>query len=132
MCIEVMRDLVIEVGALGRFVFPRGYYIYVGSAMNGLEARVQRHLKTSLGSVTAVHWHIDYLLKETGVQINRIYVLTTDDRMECVIATAISKINKSIKGFGCSDCRCDSHLFNVDNCDFISELGLKILNISDL
>ncbi len=34
------RAQTIRVGALGAFNFPRGYYVYSGSALNGLRARV--------------------------------------------------------------------------------------------
>ena len=33
----------IRVGKLGRMAFEAGYYIYVGSAMLSLEARLKRH-----------------------------------------------------------------------------------------
>ena len=47
----------IRVGSLGDFAFPSGRYIYTGSAMNGLAARVARHLRRDKKR----HWHIDYL-----------------------------------------------------------------------
>jgi uncharacterized protein YdeI (YjbR/CyaY-like superfamily) len=34
------RAKMIRVGALGAFRFPRGYYVYIGSALNELSARV--------------------------------------------------------------------------------------------
>ena len=65
LCIIVKEEVIVEVGTLGRHIFTPGRYIYVGSAMNGLEARVQRHLYTSHGVLRSIHWHIDYLLKES-------------------------------------------------------------------
>ena len=122
LCIEVMRDLVIEVGALGRFVFPPSYYIYVGSAMNGLEPRVRRHLKTSLGSITAVHWHIDYLLKEA--KIIDVFYKESIQKEECIIAKILSEKLRYINDFGCSDCKCRSHLFygELNYIDYIIEI----------
>ena len=34
----------IKVGKLGMINFKKGYYVYVGSAMNSLESRLKRHL----------------------------------------------------------------------------------------
>lgn len=47
----------VGVGALGDIRFDAGVYIYVGSAMGGLDQRVGRHLS---GRKT-LRWHIDYL-----------------------------------------------------------------------
>ena len=124
LCIAVEREVAVEVGALGRHFFTPGIYIYVGSAMNGLEARVQRHLNTSRGVLKAAHWHIDYLLKEDGVSVEAVYTRPSNERIECVIASAVSQKSQPIKGFGCSDCRCESHLFKVEDCGFLSELGM--------
>jgi len=49
----------IRVGKLGAFKFPRGYYIYLGSALNGLVRRIARHLR----SAKRPFWHIDYFLR---------------------------------------------------------------------
>jgi len=126
LCISVDADVVVRVGALGRIEFTSGRYVYVGSAMNGLEARVRRHLKTAAGSPGKVHWHIDYLLKEPEVSIEAIYTGTPGERMECAVAGVVSKLGRSIRGFGCSDCRCESHLFEVQRCTILSELGLEL------
>lgn len=120
-----------EVGALGRQVFAPGRYIYVGSAMNGLEARIRRHLNTSRGVLRAVHWHIAYLLREPGVSVEAIYMCVSNERMECSIAAAVSHRGQPVKGFGCSDCHCESHLFKVEGCGFLSELGLELWPASD-
>ena len=53
----------ISIGKLGRLLFKKGVYLYVGSAMNGLEQRIQRHLRTE----KKIHWHIDYLLPHTAM-----------------------------------------------------------------
>jgi len=125
LCIIVERELTVDVGALGRLSFDPGRYIYVGSAMNGLEARVRRHLNTSHGTPKAVHWHIDYLLREPEVRVEAVYTCASLERMECAIADAVSRKGQPFRGFGCSDCRCKSHLFKVDAWGFLSEVGLK-------
>ena len=50
----------ITVGKLGLIEFPRGHYIYFGSTLGGLRARVARHLRNG----KKIHWHADYLSAE--------------------------------------------------------------------
>ena len=99
------EEKVINVGSLGDTRFSAGFYAYVGSAMNRLKARLERHLR----SEKRRHWHIDYLL-EKAVVID-MAVRDTDERVECLIARALGNDFQSIPGFGSSDCRCRSHLF---------------------
>ena len=129
--IRVEKDLVLDVGALGRLTFPQGTYVYVGSAMNGLDARLRRHLNTSRGSYRAIHWHIDYLLKAEEVSIDSIYVRESDTKIECATADVVSERGVPVKGFGCSDCRCSSHLFRVEGCKSSNGLGLKMKHRSE-
>ena len=131
LCISLRRELELEIGALGTIGFDQGLYVYVGSALNGMEARVRRHLRTSRGDFKAIHWHIDYLLREPEVDIGGVYVLLSDLREECRIAGEVGKQGASVKGFGCSDCRCESHLFRVDSCDVLSGLGLESVRLTE-
>jgi len=131
LCISLSKGLELEIGALGMIGFDQGLYVYVGSALNGLEARVRRHIRTSRGDFKAIHWHIDYLLREPEVEIGRVYVLMSDLREECHIAEEIKTLGTSVKGFGCSDCRCESHLFRVDSCDVLSGLGLENVSLTE-
>ena len=125
LCIENHRSQSIHVGALGEIDFPEGKYIYVGSALNSLIPRLERHLKTSRGEHHVTHWHIDYFLRENSVSIESIYTIETAEHLECIIAEKVSKHGTSIPHFGCSDCRCNSHLFKVDGFKFIEKIGLK-------
>jgi len=43
--IHVPQKKSIKIGRKGTFDFPRGYYVYTGSAKKGLKARISRHLK---------------------------------------------------------------------------------------
>ncbi len=96
----------IKVGALGRKKFRKGFYVYVGSAMNGLEQRVNRHLRKDKKK----HWHIDYLQPET--RVTDVKKLPSEERNECWIARKMKKkADSEVRGFGCSDCSCSSHLF---------------------
>ncbi|OGO05169.1 MAG: hypothetical protein A2Y91_04470 [Chloroflexi bacterium RBG_13_54_8] len=103
--IDLPEPREISVGRLGLVVFPRGVYAYIGSALKGIEARVDRHLRKN----KKLHWHIDYLLQQAPVQ--RVVLCETEERLECVLAQYLSQEFPSIPGFGSSDCRCDSHLF---------------------
>ena len=97
----------IRVGKLGVFTFPAGRYIYTGSAMNGLIGRLRRHLKKR----KKLHWHIDYLLRHA--KIETIFVLETEERIECQLNSLTLSLPNAkvvVKGFGCSDCHCSSHL----------------------
>lgn len=85
--------------------FPAGFYAYVGSARNGISARVRRHLRDDKKR----HWHIDYLLQTASVC--EILGGETGERLECDIAGEIGSRCESIPGFGASDCQCRSHLF---------------------
>ncbi len=127
LCIRTREDTIVEVGALGYITFPKGEYIYVGSALNSLEPRIERHVLTSTGDHTVTHWHIDYLLREPAATIQKIYVVETDRKLECRIAEKVAEHGQPIKGFGCSDCRCVSHLYRVEGFDFLEKMGMRRL-----
>lgn len=93
----------IRIGKLGKIRFDAGHYVYVGSAMNGLEARLNRHLRHD----KKLHWHVDYLLKES--QITDI-IYNEAGKVECEISRYLSDLTSSVEDFGCSDCDCKSHL----------------------
>jgi Uri superfamily endonuclease len=125
LCIEVKDDLSLQIGALGLLEFPKGRYIYVGSALNGIDSRVLRHINTSKGNYNAIHWHIDYLLREKSVSVKAAYVRLSDEKIECEIASKVSSHGSGVKGFGCSDCRCNSHLFTVKSWNFLPDLKME-------
>ena len=118
--IKLPEEQTITAGRLKTTRFPRGYYAYVGSALGGFKARLNRHLKSN----KKPHWHIDYLLQKA--HIDDIIVCETEKRLECRIAKAIGSQFDDIPGFGCSDCRCPSHLFFAD-----AEMKSEILAMLD-
>jgi Uri superfamily endonuclease len=130
LCIKIKRDRRVKVGALGRIDFPAGRYIYVGSALNSLIPRLERHLRTARGEGRVAHWHIDYLLREPGVEIEAIYATDWAVRMECEISVNVAERGDPIPYFGCSDCTCKSHLYRVKSFTFIKETGLKEIDLS--
>ena len=125
LCINVEEDTSIKVGVLGEIDFPRGSYIYVGSALNSLLPRIERHLKNSRGEHNVTHWHIDYLLSDPKVSIESIFMNDNGEKLECAMAANVGKHGEPIPRFGCSDCRCISHLYRVDSFSFLKKMGLK-------
>ncbi|HUV33458.1 MAG TPA: GIY-YIG nuclease family protein [Candidatus Desulfaltia sp.] len=125
LCIGVAADMEVRVGALGLLAFPRGRYVYVGSALNSLEPRIIRHLRTSESAHHVTHWHIDYLLREHVVTLSHVYYTETDQKVECLLASRVAEHGEPVKGFGCSDCKCSSHLYKVDHWGFLEKMDLK-------
>ena len=103
--IHLDEDKNIQIGRLGELFFKKGYYAYVGSAMNGIEQRVQRHLRPS----KKTHWHIDYLLRYA--EIKNVFYKENPEREECMTAEKLNQKLRNIQKFGCTDCKCNSHLF---------------------
>ena len=125
--ISVGKDIKVNVGALGSIFFERGLYAYVGSAQNGLERRVQRHLRKAKKKF----WHIDYLLDDDAVRIVKVFHKEAEKSEECRIARKLSEKGIAVKRFGCSDCGCVSHLFRIGDYglmrDFMSDMRLRVL-----
>ncbi|MDY6966440.1 MAG: GIY-YIG nuclease family protein [Halobacteriota archaeon] len=116
--VELRESAKIVVGKLGIIHFPDGYYAYVGSALNGLEGRIDRHLRA--GKKT--FWHIDYLLAKASIK--EVIFAETLKRRECDIADSLGRLNR-INHFGSSDCRCESHLFFSKNYEEVRDAVLK-------
>lgn len=112
--IEIEIDIDIEVGKLGLCHFAKGNYIYTGSAMRNLKARVDRHLRKD----KKIKWHIDYLLNNPNVKIISTKLYPSDSKTECSInQSTIShyKAEIPIKKFGSSDCKfCPAHLIKIN------------------
>lgn len=111
----------VRVGSLGICEFDPGVYVYVGSAQKGIEPRVMRH--ASKGK--KMRWHIDYLMAHAEV-LSVIAVPCSSKDVECSIARAVSSSEGAtvpVKGFGSSDCRCESHLmyFGDSDPEWVSE-----------
>lgn len=99
-------------GALGRLSFRSGYYLYAGSAMGGLAARLARHHRDE----KRLRWHIDYLLHDPGARLLESLPFPGPARLECPLARELAGLaDDAVPRFGCSDCRCPSHLFRFDS-----------------
>jgi Uri superfamily endonuclease len=124
--IELATKKDIFVGKLGNISFPKATYAYVGSAMNGLRARLARHLRRE----KKLHWHIDYLLKEAEVE--EIILCQGDDRVECSLAQALAGELQSVPGFGSSDCKCRSHLYFASEKDRVRARATEAVKQANL
>lgn len=116
--LEVLRDCEIRVGALGKLPFQKGLYVYIGSARNNLEKRIERHF----GREKPLRWHIDYLTTSPNVLVKKAYLRESDRKEECEIAAFVAKHGTPVNGFGCSDCQCKSHFFKVNDDKFLAEI----------
>lgn len=123
--IELGKQTTIRIGKLGRIDFPTYWYVYVGSAMNGIKQRVNRHFSNQ----KKLHWHIDYFLQTASLQ--KAYYKESKHRTECEIAHVFAENFSSIPSFGSSDCTCNSHLFygkRQDLVETINNLTMKKFN----
>lgn len=105
--IKLNKNKRIKIGKLGFINFKKGYYCYIGSALNNLEKRIERHKRKN----KKLKWHIDYFLRYE--KIVDVIKIKTNKRIECLLSKKIEKIaDDKIKNFGCSDCKCSSHLYH--------------------
>ncbi len=120
---RVPKRQLVKVGSLGEIEFREGMYAYVGSAMNSLEGRIGRHLKKK---GKKMHWHIDYLLAGRGVSVGEVYFSEGAGKKECEIAQILGQVGEPVPKFGCSDCKCRSHLFRIGDAKAaIERLGME-------
>jgi len=109
----------IQIGRLGKLKLRPGFYVYIGSAFGsgGLRARIEHHKRIT----QKPHWHIDYLRSFTNLK--NVWFTYDSQHREHQWAQLFQNTLEgfiSVKGFGASDCKCESHLFF-----FKSNLSLK-------
>lgn len=109
--IKLDKKKEIEIGALGKHTFEPGIYAYVGSAMNGLVSRIERHKSDN----KKVHWHIDYFLEHASIVST--FKMETKKDLECDLNWLIHQLSEEtpVVGFGSSDCKCNSHFHQIKN-----------------
>lgn len=108
--LECERLCTVQIGALGRLEFQKGWYIYVGSALgSGGLSRVSRHVKFFREQYRRPKWHIDYLMAAENIFLRGTVCGKTCETLECVIAEEFC--GSGVANFGCSDCDCATHLF---------------------
>jgi len=112
---EPMR---LKIGALGELYFHEGYYAYTGSALgSGGFVRVKRHKSVAAGKNKVRQWHIDYLLPFAEV-----VDVVTSPRPECSVAGSIDQYLARVPKFGCSDCRCPTHLHYAEDLEKLKKV----------
>jgi Uri superfamily endonuclease len=101
----------VRIGRLGVLAATRRYYVYMGSAFGpgGLAARLAHHRRPP----TRPHWHIDHLRPHARL----VEIWFTNDaqpreHLWADLIGAMRSVTIPLPGFGCSDCRCYSHLFH--------------------
>ena len=115
------RTVTVSVGALGEMTFPDGEYCYIGSAMNGLEHRIRRHMSPT----KKMRWHIDRLT----VLADHAEAYISQSADECGLRAVAGEcgMRPAAEGFGCSDCGCDTHLMiscGPSKAEFVTAAGL--------
>lgn len=105
--LELEEEREIEIGALGPIKFEEGRYVYIGSAQNSVEKRLQRHFSDD----KKLHWHIDYFATEARPY--DYFVLPETSEYEQVMASIMEKLGKPVPEFGASDSSKNSHLFRL-------------------
>jgi sugar fermentation stimulation protein A len=97
----------IPVGKLGTVSFEKGFYVYAGSALGGLDARLSRHARKR----KKAFWHIDFIAPR-HMHVEKVFAVRRKDKKEAKIANGLKNIcNDVVKGFGASDTSAESHLF---------------------
>ena len=124
---EMKKDSKIRIGKLGEIEFKKGYYCQVGSALGkstNLENRTRRYKKLNKEKSGNIHWHIDYFLVNQNVDVVKIKKIESEERIECEISRIFEKVSEDfIHGFGCSDCKCRSHLYYFSDNNYEKILG---------
>lgn len=128
--LKVTLPAKVKVGKLGELSIKPGFYVYSGSAFGpgGLGARVGRHLRRD----KKLRWHIDYLRQWVD---DVVAYYQPDARSECLFASELKLAGGAIpmKGFGSSDCKCESHLvYFIDLApinNFVADNGLKLFHV---
>lgn len=115
---SIGKEVYVKIGGLGLKRFENGLYAYVGSAQNNLEKRIWRHIRKGKKKF----WHIDYLLENEHVQVLGAFYKKTERAFECAFTNKLGEIGFPISGFGSSDCKCQSHLFKVNDYQLLSKL----------
>ncbi|MDD3398559.1 MAG: GIY-YIG nuclease family protein [Candidatus Methanomethylophilaceae archaeon] len=95
-----------RIGSLGVCSLQAGVYCYTGSALSGLDQRLQRHLRKE----KTMRWHVDRISlcaqSPWALEFSQPYT-------ECRLALELEALGATpvIPGFGSSDCKCHTHLF---------------------
>ena len=107
--LENRKQATIDVGRRIQLAIEPGYYLYVGSAFGpgGLRARVGRHARPDKKR----RWHIDFIRAHMDFQYAWCSYSPVNQE-HCWAGLLQTQMSyKALPGIGCSDCRCETHLF---------------------
>lgn len=101
----------LQIGRLGRFDFPPGHYLYVGSAFGpgGIAARLAYHRRRDK---QRPHWHLDYL--RPHARLREAWTIAGPVPLECAWCARLAvapDVSRPVPGFGSRDTGCPAHLF---------------------
>jgi sugar fermentation stimulation protein A len=118
--LSLARDVTVRIGALGSHRLKKGKYGYIGSARNGIGARVDRHRRCARRKNGPLRWHIDYLLHHKRISCVGAFAFPGVD--ECDLSRIVAgreDVRVPVNGFGSSDCAsgCPAHLYFLPDGD---------------
>ena len=119
----------ISVGKMGKYIFPTGYYYYIGSAQLRLHSRLKRHIRKD----KKLRWHIDFLIDKA--RLVDFFTWNAGRDKECMLSSFLEEYLQGdiiVPGFGSSDCSCISHLYYFSSPLDKALLPEKIESRSDL
>ncbi|GEL07956.1 GIY-YIG nuclease family protein [Salisediminibacterium halotolerans] len=105
----VSQEKQITIGKKGTFSFPKGHYLYIGSAKRGLSQRLQRHYRLNKKK----RWHIDYFRENASWRHSWAFQEASG---ECALQKYTADLLKGeypVPSLGSSDCCCPAHLIKV-------------------
>lgn len=73
--------------------------------------RIERHLKKTKRKF----WHVDYLLHSIDAKVLKVFYRKAGKAEECLIAKNLGAKGTSMVGFDSSDCKCENHLFKIED-----------------
>jgi Uri superfamily endonuclease len=128
--LRASRGGALRIGRLGRLTIRRGSYVYVGSALGpgGLGGRLGHHLRLA----RRPHWHVDYLRR--ALRVSEVWYSLEHRSREHLWAALLGKTpgcSIAARGFGASDCRCESHLFFFDSPPSIDGFRRRLRKAAD-
>ena len=69
--INVTKEINLQVGKLGKFIFPVGSYVYTGSAKKNIDKRIERHLSKKKISIGTLIIYLTMMLYKLSIQRNQ-------------------------------------------------------------
>ncbi len=112
--LKVEKDTVVKSKSKEWYI-EAGLYVYVGSALNNLEKRIERHLRKEKKK----HWHIDFLVEKA--QVIKVLKIISEERLEERISKYFCQLYRVVSKFGSTDLKTCGNLFKIEDLDFVEE-----------